>query len=67
MKEVFTKVILKNNLRNCRVTLLPNPKTKKYGADTIAYKAVHLWNTPPTRHGNLLPLDLFKSEIKNAL
>ena len=27
MKEVFTKR-LKYNLRNCRVTLLPNPKTK---------------------------------------
>ena len=39
MKEVFTKRLLKYNLRNCRATLLPNPKTKKYGTDTIAYKA----------------------------
>ena len=64
MKEVFTKRLLKYNLRNCRATLLPNPKTKKYGPDTIAYKAVQLWSTLPTRYKNLSLLDLFKSEIK---
>ena len=42
MKEVFTKSLFKYNLRNCRATLLLNPKTKKYGTDTIAYKAVQL-------------------------
>ena len=31
MKEVFTKRILKYNLGNCRQTLMPNLKTKKYG------------------------------------
>ena len=39
MKEVFTKRILKYNLQSCRVILLPNSKTKIYGADTVAYKA----------------------------
>ena len=29
MKKVFTKRLLKYNLRNCRATILPNPKTKK--------------------------------------
>ena len=33
MKEVFTKRILKYNLRNYRQLFLPNPKTKKYGTD----------------------------------
>ena len=42
MKEVFTRRLLKYNLRNCRVTLLQNPKTKIYGNDTIAYKAAQL-------------------------
>ena len=42
MKDVFTKRLLKYNLRNCRVTLLPNPKTKKYSTDTIAYKAAQI-------------------------
>ena len=28
MKEVFTKRILKHSFQSCRVTLLPNPKTK---------------------------------------
>ena len=41
-KEAFTKILLKYNLRNCRATLLPNPKTKKYGTDAIAYKAAQL-------------------------
>ena len=42
MKDVFTKRLLKYNLRNCRVTLLPNPKTKKYRTDTIAYKTAQI-------------------------
>ena len=64
MKEVFTKRLLNYNLRNCRVTLLPNPKTKKYSTGKIAYKAAQLWSTLPTRFKNLPSLDLFKSEIK---
>ena len=64
MKEVFTKRILKFNLQNCRENLLSNPKTKKYGTDTVAYKASQLWSTLPTRYKNLPSLDLFKSEIK---
>ena len=31
-----------NSLQNCRETLLPNIKTKKYGTDTVAYKASQL-------------------------
>ena len=65
MKEVFTNRIFKYNLRNCRETLLPNPKTKKYGTDTVAYKTSQLWSTLPTRYKNLPSLDLFKSEIKS--
>ena len=65
MKEVFTKRLLKYNRRNCRVTLLPNPKTKKYGTNTIAYNATQLWSTLPTRYINLPLLDLFKSKRKN--
>ena len=65
MKEVFTNRILKYNFRNCRETLLPNPKTKKYGTDTVAYKASQLWSTLPTKYKNLPSLDLFKCEIKS--
>ena len=31
MKKVFTKRLLKYNLRNCGANYLPKPKTKKYG------------------------------------
>ena len=34
-KDVFTKRLLKYNLRNCRITLLPNPENKKYGTDGV--------------------------------
>ena len=57
MKEAFTKRILKYNFRNCRQTLLPNPKTKKYGTNTVAYKASQLWSTLPMRYKNFLLLD----------
>ena len=66
MKEDFTKRLLKYNLQNCRVTHLPNPKTKKYGPDTVTYKATQIWSTLPTKYKNLPLLDLFKSEIKNC-
>ena len=55
INEVFTKRPFKYNLRNCRATLLPNPKTKKYSTDTVTYKAVQLWSTLPTRYKNFLP------------
>ena len=35
MEDVFTKRILKYNLKNCRLNLLPNAKTKKYGTDEV--------------------------------
>ena len=66
IKEFFAKRILKYNLRNCRQTLLPNPETKKYGTDTVAFKASQLWSTLPTRYKNMPSLDLFKSETKSC-
>ena len=67
MKEVFTKRLLRYTLRNCRATLLPNPKTKKYCIDTIAYKAAQLWSALPARYKNLPSLGLFKYEIKTGI
>ena len=53
VKEVSTKRILKCNFLNCRVILLPNPKTKKYGTDMVAYKDFQLWSALPTRYKTL--------------
>ena len=47
--KVLINRILKYDLRNCRATLLRNPKTKKSGTDTIAYKTVQLWTMLPTK------------------
>ena len=49
MNKVITKRLLKYNLRNRRATHLPNPKNKKYGTDTIAYKAAKIWSMLRTR------------------
>ena len=65
IKEVFRKRTVKYNLQNSRVTLLPNPKIKKYDTGKLAYKANQLWSTLPKRYKNLSLLDLFKSEMKN--
>ena len=46
MHEVFTKRLLKENLRNYGVT----PKTKKYVTDMIAYKTAQFWRTLPTKY-----------------
>ena len=62
IKKVFRKMLVKYNLRNCRVAILPNPKTKKSGTDMIAYKAAQLWSTLPRRYYSLRSLDLFKSK-----
>ena len=62
IKKVFRKMLVKYNLRNCRVAILPNPKTKKSGTDMIAYKAAQLWSTLPRRYYNLRSFDLFKSK-----
>ena len=64
-KWVFIKRILKYNLWKCRVTFLPNPKTKKYGTVTVAYKAGQICSTLQTRHKSLALLEFFKFKIKN--
>ena len=56
MKEISTKRILKYNIRSCRVTVLPNPKTKKCGTDTEGHKAVQIGNMLPARYENLSSL-----------
>ena len=50
IKEDFRKTILKKNLRNYRLTILANPKTKKYTTDAVIHKAAQLWSTLPTRY-----------------
>ena len=42
MKELFTKRTLTYKVRSCSVTLLPNPKTKKYDTDRVPYKAAQV-------------------------
>ena len=64
MKGVFTKIVIKYNLQSCRVTFLSNSKTKKYGIDTVVYKATQIWNMLQARFKIFSLLGLSKSEIK---
>ena len=49
-KVVCRRGILKDkyNFGSYRVTYLPNPKSKTYSTDTVAYKAAQLWSVLPT-------------------
>ena len=62
MKEVFRRIVF---ITFEAVTLLTNPKTKKYSTDTVAYKADQIWSMLPGRDKISPSLDLLKSEIKN--
>ena len=64
----FNEMLSKSNNTAIYVKIvknLPNPKTKKYKTDTIAYKAAQRWSMLPIRHENFSSVDLFKSKIKN--
>ena len=63
-EKVFPKRVIKYNLPNCRITILPNPKTNKYDTDTVVYKANQIWSTLPARYKNMQTFDLVKPEIK---
>ena len=60
IEDAFAKKFRICNLSNCRATLLPNPKTKKYDSDTVTYKAAQLWSTLPKRYKTFSLLDLFR-------
>ena len=64
LNDAFTKIMLKYNIRSCRITLLSNPKSKNYGTGFVAYKAAQIWSTLPTKSENLPSLDLFKEVLQ---
>lgn len=64
-KNVFPKRVLKCNIRSCRVTLLRNPRAKRYSFATVPYKATQIWSMLPARYKSLSSLGLFNFEIKH--
>ena len=59
MKEAFKKRVFKYNLQSCKVTLLPNPETKKYGTDTVGYKAAQTWRMLPSRYNFFFHFNIY--------
>ena len=59
MKEAFSKRVFKYNLQSCKVTLLPNPETKKYGTDTVGYKAAQTWRMLPSRYNFFFHFNIY--------
>ena len=52
------------NLRNFHVFESQNPRTKKIGLDSIAYRASQLWKNVPIPNSTSLPM--FKKNIKKV-
>ena len=54
------------NLRSFGIFKSQNPRTKKFGLDTIAYRASQLWKNVPEEIRNSTSLPMFKKKIKNV-
>ena len=55
------------NLRNFHAFESQNPRTKKLGLDSIAYRAGQLWKIVPEEIRNSALLLIFKESIKKSL
>ena len=52
------------NLRNVHIFESQNPRTKRFGLDSIAYRASQLWKNVPEEIRNSTSLPVFKKKIK---
>ena len=54
------------NLRNFHIFESQNPRTKKFGLDSIAYRASQLWKNVPEEIRNSTSLPIFEEKIKKV-
>ena len=54
------------NLRNFHIVESKNPRIKKFGLDSIAYRASQLWKNVPEEIRNSTSLPVFKEKIKKV-
>ena len=54
------------NLRNVHIVKSQNPKTRKFGFDSISYRASQLWINVPEEIRDSNSLLVFKEEIKKT-
>ena len=64
MNDVFILGENAYNLRSFHIFKSENPKSNKYGLDSIAYRSSQLWNTVPNDIQRSPSLAFFKEKIK---
>ena len=65
MKNVFHfNTYIPYNLRSSSELYSRNPKTVKYGTETISYLAPKIWSLVPNAIKNSKSLDVFKFKIR---
>ena len=64
MNTIFKLTQNTYNLRNFHGFESQNPRTKKFGLDTIAYRASQLWKNLPEEIRNSSSLLIFKGSVK---
>ena len=67
MSDIFKLRENTYNLRNFHIFESQNPRTKKFGFDSIAYRASQLWKIVPEEIRNSAHLPMFKKKIKVPL
>ena len=66
MSDIFKLRENTCNLRNFHIFESQNPRTKKFGLDSIAYRASQLWKNVPEEIRNSTSLPIFKKKIKKV-
>ena len=67
MSDIFKLRENTYNLRTFHIFESQNPKTKKFGLDSIAYRASQLWKNVPEEIRNSTSLPVVKEKIKKVL
>ena len=66
MRDVFKLRENTYDLRNFHIFESQNPRKKKFGLDSIVYRATQLWKNVPEEIRNLTSLPMFKKKIKKV-
>ena len=66
MSDIFKLSENTYNLRNFHIFESQSPRTKKFGLDSIAYRAIQLWKNVPEEIRNSTFLPMFKKKIKKV-
>ena len=64
MTYIFTLWKNPYNIRNIRLSCSENPRSVRFGENTIAFCASQLWQKVPKAIKNSLSLDIFKAKLK---